>query len=141
MSPAREAVRLLRKIRLRAQPDRALTARRPGRPPGTKNLDEAGAMLFLFIDVMGVRRADVLRALGWDSSSGSSADYEWIRRRVNAYREVLRWPPEELQAGRRALLTRPDRPGSYDPRKIFSKVLALNPKLFLKVKSAKQLPG
>jgi hypothetical protein len=131
--------------------------RRRGRPPGSTKLDAAGAMLFLFVEIMGARPADVLRAIGRDAES-KSKDFEWLRLRVNKFRKELavRLPtevrsflesikplscggdqltPEDVQAWRDDFTTRH---GSFDPCVVLTKIAALNPTLFSKPKTASE---
>lgn len=148
-SPVDEAVRLLREIRRRVRNDPAFKpqrlAPRPGRPRGTTKMDAEGATLFLAVEIMGVRPADALRAIGRDFSSGSR-DYDWLRRRVNTFRREVatlvqahrpgseRLTPEEVQGWRDSLT----RHGSFDPLAILTKVAARNPILFSKPKTTSE---
>ncbi len=93
-------------------------------------MDEEGMMLFLFIKAMGMQPAAVLRAIGRDATSGSK-NYEWLKRRVSTFQEVIQPTPQELWA-LRYLCTRPDLAGCSGSDELLKKVICLNPKLFSK---------
>ena len=131
--------------------------RRLGRPRGTKKFDLAGAMLFLAVEIMGVRPAEVLRAIGRDHAS-KGKDFEWLRLRVNRFRGELvagglptevrsflesmmplrsggdQLTPEDVQSWRDHLTAA----GSVDPRALLKEIAALNPTLFSKPKTASE---